>query len=193
MNSVRIGFAGKMYTGKDTCADLWLNHFLIYASHHPEYKAPVRRLAFATKLKDICRELLRLDTIDLYSPDGKKRFNPRYGKTCRQLMQDVGEGMRTAVHPDIWVFALEDKINELLQKDGNSNLLVTDIRYYNELQMLKRFDFTLIKLVRDTGVKDNHSSEQELDDELFDYVVENNGTIAELEAKLLLLPEYQFD
>ena len=48
----------------------------------------------------------------------------------------------------------------------------------------------MIKLVRDTGIHDNHPSERNLNDTLFDYVIDNNGTIKELEEKLLQIPEY---
>jgi hypothetical protein len=65
---------------------------------------------------------------------------------------------------------------------------VDDMRFPNELEMLKRNGFKLVKIVRDTKrdlSQDQHVSDTALrgfDD--FDYVIDNNGGHAELSKAL---------
>ena len=177
---ILLAFAGQMYTGKDTSANIWIKH-------HSAFK--YSRIAFANGIKDICKSMLGLSDADVNTPDGKKRFVPEYGKTVREILQGVGEGMRSYVSRDIWVHVTMLKIQKVLELNDTS-ILVTDVRYPNELKALRNAGFTLIKLKRNTGVIDKHPSEQDLRDELFDYIVDNNGSLEELEEKLLLLPEY---
>lgn len=188
---ILLAFAGKMYTGKDTSADIWSQHYNNYVKNHAlqDYRGH-NKIAFADDIKRICKNTFGLTDDDVNTPEGKKRTLPVYGKTVRELLQGIGEGLRNAISPDIWVITTMMKIDRLLA-NGKTHLLVTDVRYPNELSALKSRGFTVIKLIRDTGIVDIHPSEKDLSDKLFDYVIDNNGTIADLEEKLLQLPEYQ--
>lgn len=188
---ILLAFAGKMYTGKDTSADIWSQHYNNYVENNTlqDYRG-YDRIAFADDIKRICKNTFGLTDDDVNTPEGKKRTLSVYGKTVRELLQGIGEGLRNTISPDIWVITTMMKIDRLLA-NGKTHLLVTDVRYPNELSALKSRGFTVIKLIRDTGIVDAHPSEKDLNDKLFDYVIDNNGTIADLEEKLLQLPEYQ--
>lgn len=190
---VLLAFAGKMYTGKDTAANIWVSRYAKYLRDiNAVSTTPTRdyaRIAFADGIKSICKQLFNLTNEDVNTPEGKKKSILLYNKTVRELLQGVGEGLRQSISPNIWVYSTMQKIDTILQIEA-CHILVTDVRYINELNALKSRGFTLIKMVRNTGVVDNHPSEQDLKDELFDYVIDNNGTMEELEQKLLLLPAY---
>jgi len=194
---ILLAFAGKMYTGKDTAANIWVKRYKQYFSDlldKPQNgSGPLirdyQRLAFADGIKHICKCLFDLSDEDLNTPEGKKKHLLLYGKTVRELLQGVGEGLRQSVSPNIWVFNTVQKIDKIMQFT-ECNILVTDVRYPNEVAALKSRGFTMVKMMRNTGVEDNHPSERDLNDNLFDYIIDNNGTIEDLEKKLLMIPAY---
>lgn len=62
--------------------------------------------------------------------------------------------------------------------------IITDVRYQNEVDAIKDKGFT-IRLNRDTGFDNVHTSETALDDcEDFKYIVDNNGSLFSLIVKL---------
>lgn len=191
---VLLAFAGKMCTGKDTSAKIWMSRYYKYLEDINAFYSQTQirdynRIAFADGIKDICKTAFGLSDYDVNDQHGKKRLLLEYGKTVREMMQGIGEGLRSAISKDIWVIHTLARINTILHTMPN-HILVTDVRYPNELEALKARGFTMIKLVRDTGIRDNHPSERDLNDNLFDYVIDNNGTLEELEEKLLQIPEY---
>lgn len=127
--------------------------------------------------------------------------------TPRLLMQLLGtEFGRKLVHPNLWVsslfvdYKLEFKNNpfyhtkniyDVSEEDEINNLpmfpnwIISDVRFPNEIEAIKKRDGILIKLVRDTGLNSTHGSEIALDNYPWtDYVIDNNGTIEELVEKL---------
>lgn len=122
--------------------------------------------------------------------------------TPRLLMQLMGtECGRDIIHPNIWVNSLYANYTE------NSNWIVTDVRFPNELKAIEdrggitirvnRLDesqrLMIAKSRRKTGASiasiiiDNaivHPSETALDNAEFDFVIDNNGSIEELIDKV---------
>lgn len=74
-----------------------------------------------------------------------------------------------------------------------SGVLVSDVRYRNEMAAIKKAGGIVIRVRRDTtlsAVYTSHSSEQEMgqiQDSEFDLVVDNTGTLADLETKMRLV------
>ena len=101
--------------------------------------------------------------------------------TPRILLQQLGtECGRDTLHPNIWVNALFSTYNS-----NNSNWIITDLRFPNELAAIKSRGGISIKVERETGTTQlPHSSEVALDNATFDYTINNNGTIAELVEKV---------
>lgn len=110
-----------------------------------------------------------------------KRKNPHIEETLKQY----GHGARTVFGDDFWVFEFL-KAYERFEAhfyDGVSQAaVITDIRYENELAMIKEFFQPLvsIKLVRPGHISDGHPSEDGLPDAMFDALIENTGTLKEL-------------
>ena len=102
--------------------------------------------------------------------------------TVRELLQKLGtEAMRNGLHTNVWVNAL------FADYSAQSNWIITDMRFPNELKAVKDKGGITIRIERDgsTNQLENlHLSETALDDAAFDYVIYNNGTMEELIKKV---------
>ena len=62
--------------------------------------------------------------------------------------------------------------------------MITDVRYPNEAHFV-RSRGVLVKVERNTGLKDSHSSENALKDfDSYDYTINNNEGLEELKEKV---------
>ena len=99
--------------------------------------------------------------------------------TPRKILQLLGtECGRQVIHPNIWVNALFSKYN------GDKNWIITDVRFPNELEAIKKRGGITIRINRKTEESGEHSSETALDNAEFDHVIENDGVIEELIEKV---------
>jgi hypothetical protein len=105
------------------------------------------------------------------------------------MLQTLGTEWGRAYKEDMW-------INCLIMRASTwtAPVVVSDIRFKNELEAIKRNDGKLIRVVRpetdaaaqDVGLK-NHASESEqlsFFDDQFDFILENTGTLEELYKKV---------
>jgi hypothetical protein len=113
--------------------------------------------------------------------------------TVRDLLQKLGtEAMREGLHNNVWVNALFSGYRPYSVKGSDyeeqeSNWIITDTRFPNELDAVRRRNGLAIKIVRNSEntVGTQHISETALNHITdWDYVVENNGTLEELKQKL---------
>lgn len=69
-----------------------------------------------------------------------------YDVTPRNVLQKIGtDCLRCNFHKNIWVDSLEKKI-----KDTDKNIIITDCRFKNEIEMLKNLGATFIRITKDT-------------------------------------------
>jgi len=108
-----------------------------------------------------------------------------------KLLQFLGEGLRQNVDKDIWVINAKNTI-----KQCEDNIVITDLRYKNEYDMLKKdFGFFICRIERKNRPIDrdvNHISEVDLDDVEFDAVIHNDGTLDEFNKKIINMLEQNF-
>jgi hypothetical protein len=113
--------------------------------------------------------------------------------TVRDLLQKLGtEAMRNGLHENVWVnAAMSDykpySVRGSSYEEHESNWIITDTRFPNELSAVKRRGGLAIKIVRNSEntVGTQHISETALNHVTdWDYVIENNGTLEELKQKL---------
>jgi len=184
-----IGLCGLIGSGKGTVAEyLMEEHYFLGAS-------------FAGKLKDACacifgwdRDMLEGDTpesrrlreiVDPWWSErlGIPNFSPRFA------LQYVGtEVMRDALHPDIWVLATERMLSYHLSLDFSENIVIADVRFPNEIDMIRRLGGQIWHIQRgilpDWFGKDNpagiHESEWAWNKSRFDLTIHNDGTIEDL-------------
>ena len=105
--------------------------------------------------------------------------------TIRQLLQKFGTEVGRNISSDIWVDSLLGEYNKAKSGDLEEDWIVTDVRFENEVEAIRENGGILIRLNRNTGFNDQHSSETALDNyKNFDLVIDNNGTIDELIDKV---------
>jgi hypothetical protein len=162
-----IGIMGKMGTGKTTVSEILIKEY------------GFTRIKFSTPLKKML-EVLGLSPEQLEERDKETPIEWLGGITPRHLMQTLGTDWgRQMIHPNLWCILLEKKI--LCQFYPGSNLVCDDLRFYNEVQMLKGFSNTRIWEIQRSGIPlSSHLSETSLDDFTPDGVLVNDGTIEDL-------------
>lgn len=174
-----IGLGYKARSGKNTVADILKN------------KYGFLQRAFADHLKlSIHRSLY----INPYEEDFKTKRFPLWGnRTGREILQQFGtDAMRNGFDKDIWVkLALYDEEFSPLYVDP-VRVSFSDLRFENEATEIKKLGGILIRIDRDVaglkGAEGNHASEVELDGFLeWDYILDNNGTLEDLEANIDVL------
>ena len=111
--------------------------------------------------------------------------------TVRRILQWWGTEFRRAQDPDYWTKAWERKLLELDRTD--KHVLVDDVRFVNELEVIRQNGGHFIRVVRPGfNGANNHSSENSLDGyDDWDLVIDNNGSLdaflAEVDEKVLAL------
>jgi len=201
MPSKFISISGFIGSGKDTAAEYLINN------HN------FTKLSFAGSLKDAVslvfgwdRVLLEGETLE--SRQWREQIDPWWAArlnmphlTPRWVLQYWGtEVCRQGFHPDIWVASLEHKI---LKCEGN--IVITDARFANELNVVKKLNGKLIRIERgerpywyNDAVSFNekiidypplgvHASEYSSVGLEYDYYLDNNGTKEELFKALNLI------
>ena len=98
--------------------------------------------------------------------------------TIRQLMQYYGTSViRKYLGDKTW-------INATLNACDNDNLIISDLRFKVEYEEVKKRGGTTIYINRPGCKPGSHASEREvinmLDDDLFDIVIDNSGTLRDL-------------
>lgn len=89
--------------------------------------------------------------------------------------------------PDIWVKKLHEEIENLLKENPDCIPVICDGRFPNEYTQTKeKFATISIRVDRNLPSADLHVSETIMDShsELYDYVIDNNGTLEEYKAKI---------
>jgi hypothetical protein len=191
-----IGLSGKIGSGKNTAA----NYFAKYCKQ--KYPNVVHHY-FAFKLKQIVEILtgikMKQSFSDNYFSNGitdftnedKNIFIPEFNATIGQLLQIIGTNVfRDNFDREVWIKSLF--VDYDTYEKNNSLWIITDVRFTNEATAIKDFKGVLVRINRNEDKSDNssardknHPSEIALDNyEKFDYIINNNGTLEELENKI---------
>ena len=193
-----IGICGFIGSGKDTVADYLVNFH------------EFRRESFASTLKDAVASVFGWDRTMLEgrtkeAREWREQVDPWWAAkldmptlTPRWVLQYWGtEVCRKAFHDDIWIASLENKL-----RNSRDNIVISDCRFPNEIESLKRAGGNIIWVQRGTlpdwysdAVSANqgnnvglnamkmrkiHASEWAWLGSDFDVVVDNNGSIDDL-------------
>lgn len=177
-----IGISGKAGSGKDTAAKmlevLYANPNISYEDFaNKRYKnfADIQIVHFADSLKETAQVLFRIGEWETNTQEGKKTTVDWIGKTVRELLQGIGQGLRDAIDFDLWVKIL------FANTEDWSNYIIADVRYPNEVKAIKERNGILLRIDRKGAGAGNHSSETALDDyKEWDLVIDNNSTKEDL-------------
>jgi hypothetical protein len=139
-----LGITGFIGSGKDTIADYLVNQ------HN------FRRVSFAASLKDAVsavfgwdRELLEGTTEEsrIWREQVDEWWSQRLNipkLSPRWILQQWGtEVCRNRFHNDIWVASVENKLRQT-----NENIVITDCRFKNEIEGIKRAGGSVIRVHR---------------------------------------------
>lgn len=191
-----IGISGKAGSGKDTAAKmlevLYANPDISYEDFaNKRYKnfADIQVVHFADTLKETAQVLFRIGEWETNTQEGKKTTINWIGKTVRELLQGIGQGLRDAIDPNLWVKIL------FANTEDWSNYIIADVRYPNEIKAIKERNGILLRIDRKGAGAGNHSSEIALDDyKEWDVHIKNNGSIEDLfEAMRIFIKNYSID
>lgn len=163
-----IGLIGRARSGKDTVAG-YLARQHMFA--HIAFADPVKQM-LETAFGDLFREGDREKPIDWL------------GKSPRQLMQTLGtEWGRNQVHPELWVMLTEQKVKNAVE--FNLPLVISDVRFYNEANMILKHGGELWFVSRNTSEQVNPHSSETADWGRWPLkTIENNGSLEELYLKV---------
>lgn len=186
-----VALCGLRRSGKDTVAShLCDSHGFI-------------RLRFAKYLKDMLRVGLGL-TDEHLEGDLKDAVHPVLQATPRSIMQFIGTEvmqyqlpeLAPGVGRDVWARRLAYDMSVLVGQHGHDRVVVSDMRFPHELDVLKRecdiigAQLKVVRIVRGSSVStDTHSSEVEQAEICVDYVLSNDGcveTLNEQASKLIM-------
>jgi len=176
-----IGISGKIGSGKSTLSKIIQKKLS---------KVEYQEWNFADNLKKIVAILLGYTYEEIITTDVKSDFIPEIDMNVRQVFQKVGtDCLRNNLHNDIWVISL--MLNYI--KQNKPNIIIADVRFPNEAKFVLDHDGILIRINRNLNSTNlvtnleinNHISETALDDFPFENIIENNGTIDDLENSFM--------
>lgn len=205
-----VGFHGFMGSGKDTAAKLFAEAYKDVQSHVLLLEPKIQSTAFAEPLKKASKELFGGDEFFGTQEDKAKEhkywkanLGPAWG-TYRGILQQFGtEIIRNHLHRDFWVLNMHRKIIEAESSpDGPDVILITDVRFPNEAEMIHMNKGIVVNVVytenkykpkfivppwwKFWAKPQMHKSEVPLPERLIDRKIETS-TISQLEEEIYLL------
>lgn len=180
-----VGFAGRMRSGKDTAARFLAGVGFYHASFATAIKDftyalnPIIPVSVNIKGGPIPTEYVRLaEVVDAEGWEAAKDHHPEVRKLLQRCGTDAG---RKIIGDRVWV---DTAMNRL---PPSMDVTFSDVRFPNEADAIRAWGGILIRIDRpDTpGLPgEAHPSESALDDYPFHATVVNDGTVADLHAKV---------
>jgi hypothetical protein len=198
----KIAICGRANTGKNTLSklleqEIYARDSMAYFSQHdtPLTNFSWKAMAWADPIKEIVMIMFPHASKECLYGKSELRSEPipgafKNGKplTYRQALIDIGTEVGRAYNDKIWLENFDHRYEQLLLKNRPSLVIVTDTRFRNEFEHLKRKGFFQIRLYRDTGMAPiEHISEtgqSAIKDEEFDYVLFNNKSLDDLKEEV---------
>lgn len=152
--------------------------------------------AFADKLKEAVAALFditRRDVDDFKETDSITTkvevmlhfaMGAEYVYNWREFLQRFGTEMGRGVFGEnFWVDQILP-LGQAFRYHQLENIVVTDARFNNELERIKRLGGYNFRVIRPGYDGEEHASEQVPDPELIDQIIHNDGTIDDLRGKV---------
>lgn len=161
-----IAITGLKRSGKDTIANYLRDNYgyTIFRFAEPIKKVIILLMEYANISKDDIENYLEFD---------KEVVIPELNASYRQLAQTLGtEWGREQIDQDFWVNLLNFTIKD------NDKVVISDLRFESEVDFIKTKKSYIIKVYRgDDEIKDEHISEQGIDDGHINYFIDNNSSL----------------
>lgn len=173
-----IGIAGKARSGKDTIAKMIVS------------KVGGKVLKLAEPLK-AAASAMTLEPYSKFEYGDRSKEIEGLGISYRRLLQLLGTDVCRAISDDFWVNVLNKRILSETA-NGQDLFIISDVRFENEADYVRRNGGVVVHVKREQVGQENvpaHISEAGLEIKNGDYVIENNGTLGELEQKVVAFLE----
>lgn len=180
MNNKVIGIAGRKQSGKSVLSNILIND---------EYQ--YHRFTYDNELKNIICKLLSIDRneMEILKNDSKnvdfkfnttdidylanttgidkhlieQETNNEVYLTVRDMLQLIGTNIIRKYNKNWHVNCVEKKIQELFEKDKNANVVIDDVRFKNEMTLIKNLGGEMFFIIKpDNWNVSNHESERSL-------------------------------
>jgi hypothetical protein len=171
-----LAFGHRSRTGKDTAANIALQYFRI---NHPELR--ISRLSFAWKVKEISFQLYGWAGLhepsyyDLHEAAREDVLVALGGRTPVEIWIEVGMAMR-GVYDDVWA--------QFVVHDDCDVLIIPDLRFHNEVKLIRGYDSKIVKVIRDVPKRDSVADNALEDFNDWDLVLDNNKSLRNLHEEV---------
>ena len=175
-----VGILGRKRTGKDSSGDYMIS------------KYNYTRYAFADPIKDILK--IMFDFNDKQLNEDKEIIDKMWNISPREILQQFGtEICRNDLKKYIPNIELDNEtlwvklFRIFYEKNKEKDIVVTDVRFLDEINGIKSLGGKIIKVNRDNLEYDSHSSEKGIDNynkDLIDYHIDNNYTYDDLYSQI---------
>ena len=182
-----IGLLGKKGSGKDTVADYLVS------------KYGFTKYAFADKIRDILKILFNF-TDDDFLPENKEKIINEWNVSPRKALQLIGTEFGQEFIPTHMSEIMDDSnsskdfwVKHFLiwyKQNLDKNIVISDVRFEHECNILNSLDSKIWKLVRETTIygTESHILEEGIDTiKSIDNIIYNNLGIAELHSNIDVL------
>jgi deoxynucleotide monophosphate kinase-like protein len=171
-----IAFVGLRRSGKDTAALALVNQGWKLVKFADALKGMLRYyLDYVGVHPEVIEELI----------EGSRKEEPNdnfCGKSCRWAMQSLGtEWGRNLIGDDLWVRATMSRAWQY------QNTAISDCRFPNEAEAIHQNGGKIIRIERAGLIADSHPSEAGIATLPYDFSLVNDGTVDELQQKVLQL------
>jgi len=208
-----VGLVGFIGSGKGTAGDILADH---YEFRRDSFAAPLKDAAssifgwqrFLLEGDTSASRVFRETPDEFWSEVMGRPFTPR------EALQKMGtEAIRNVFHNDVWSRSLERRYCSAMAVDENVRFVVTDVRFNNEAKMIRELGGRIIEVSRGNPPEWYEYAAQLNEDNNWDGrvqkmseypdvhysewawigspeitdVVENNGTVKDLEESLVEL------
>ena len=172
-----VGILGRKRVGKDTTADYLVDN------HNFNLK-----IALAQPAKEACKLTFNLTDYDVN--DGKDIYNEKWKKTPREILVWYATGIfRIEINNFLpeskdnhWINLGIDKYNIMKTNNENAKVVISDVRFQNEIDVIHQNSGIIIKIVNDNVPKDKF--EDPIDDLKGDYLIINHDEKEDLYKKI---------
>ena len=178
-----IAISGKARSGKNTVASI-----IVERLRYPNDKVKVA--ALADPMKRIIQAMMPEASSECLFGASELRgeviagdkYKDRNGNplTYRQALIDLGSFGR-AFNPELWLNCLVEDANKSVDKWA---YIISDVRMRNEFDFLKEAGFIMVRVRRksiDTIDDISETEQDEITDDEFDYILNNDKEISDLE------------
>jgi hypothetical protein len=167
-----IGLSGYAQTGKDTVAEHIVKN---YGFARVAFADPIREALYKLNPKVRLGESIGVSLAHAVDNMGWEEVK-KLSLDARELLQRLGtEVGRDMFGEDFWIN------KAMLKATEHKNVVISDTRYFNEAESIKKHGGILIRINKpNTNEVNNHESEKNLNSYPFDYTIVNSSTKQDL-------------